>query len=265
MKVAVIIPAAGASSRYAAAGGLRSKLDEDLGGKSILQRTVELFTKVDRASTIIVSGPAEPAAASEFRLKYGDRLGLMGAQLVTGGLEHRFESVQNALKLVDADCTHIAVHDAARPCISLELIERLFDVAEDYPAVIPAIPVPDTIKRVATSQERMGKTDNIAAILGVLESSLPPLRYVDQTVDRSGLFLVQTPQVFTADLLRRAYSQADLTSTDDASLVERLGERIVVIDGEARNIKITYPADVDLARAILGVKAPEGRAAHKKF
>lgn len=265
MKVAVIIPAAGASSRYAAAGGLRSKLDEDLGGKSILQRTVELFTKVVRAATIIVAGPAQPAAASEFRLKHGDRLGLMGAQLVIGGAEHRYESVQNALKAVDPDCTHIAVHDAARPCISLELIERLFDAAEDYPAVIPAIPVPDTIKRVSKSEERMGKTDNIAAILGISENSLPPLRFVDQTVDRTGMYLVQTPQVFAADLLRRAYAQADLTSTDDASLVERLGERVVVIDGEARNIKITFPADLDLARAILGVKAPEGRAAHKKF
>jgi 2-C-methyl-D-erythritol 4-phosphate cytidylyltransferase len=88
---------------------------------------------------------------------------------------------------------------------------------------------------------------------------------VKETPDRAGLMLVQTPQVFEVGLLRRAYGQSDLSSTDDATLVERLGERVVVVDGEARNIKITRPADIDLARAILGVKAPEGRASHKRF
>jgi 2-C-methyl-D-erythritol 4-phosphate cytidylyltransferase len=71
--------------------------------------------------------------------------------------------------------------------------------------------------------------------------------------------------VFEVSLLKRAYAQADLASTDDASLVERLGVRVVVVEGEARNLKITHPGDLGLARAILGLKEPEGRAAHKRF
>jgi len=264
MRIAVIIPAAGLSRRFASAGGLRSKLDEDLGGKSVLQRTVEIFTKHDKVASIIVGGPADSAAAAEFRQKYGDKLGLMGAVLVAGGVSHRYETVKNALDAVK-DCTHIAIHDAARPCVSMELIDRLFDAAEQYPAVIPVVPVPDTIKRIREADERMGKDDHVAAILGLTSESRPRLRFVEATIDRAGLYLVQTPQVFEAVLLRRAYDQADLTSTDDAALVERLGERVVAIEGEARNIKITFPGDMELARAILGVRGSEGKPAHKRF
>jgi len=76
---------------------------------------------------------------------------------------------------------------------------------------------------------------------------------------------VQTPQVFESGLLRRAYDQTDLSSTDDAGLVERLGERVVVVEGDVRNLKITRPADLELARAVIGVRAPEGRPMNKKF
>src|SRR5215471_1099273 len=116
MRIAVIIPAAGASSRYLATGGLRSKLDEDLGGKPVLQRTVELFTKHDDVGQIVVAGPADDASFEEFRQRHGDRLGLHGAKLVKGGVTHRYETVKAALAEVADDCTHIAVHDAARPC-----------------------------------------------------------------------------------------------------------------------------------------------------
>src|SRR6185436_8811812 len=116
MRIAVIIPAAGVSSRYIETGGLRSKLDEDLGGKPVIQRTVELFTKHDDVGQIIVAGPADPAAFAEFKDRHNDRLGLLGAKLVVGGVTHRYETVRAALAEVPEDCTHIAVHDAARPC-----------------------------------------------------------------------------------------------------------------------------------------------------
>jgi len=264
MRIAVIIAAAGASSRYADAGGLRHKLDEDLGGKPVLQRTVEVFTKNDRVASIIVAGPADPESAADFRQRYGDRLGLLGAKICEGGLTHRWETVRNALTHAD-DCTHVAVHDAARPCFSLDLLDRLLDAAERYPAVIPVIEVPDTIKRVRQTDEFFGGDDPVASILGVNPETQKKLRTVSETLDRRGLCLVQTPQVFEIGLLRRAYSQPDLSSTDDAGLIERLGERVVVVDGEARNIKVTRPADLDLARAILGVRAPEGRPVHKRF
>ncbi|MFZ4575859.1 MAG: IspD/TarI family cytidylyltransferase [Phycisphaerales bacterium] len=269
MRVCCIIAAAGASSRYSVGGGLRNKLDEDLGGKPVLQRTVEIFAKFESSEatipSIVVAGPYPDDAFQEFRERHGDRLGLLGARLCRGGEAHRWQTVAAALALVPEDCTHVAVHDAARPCLTLDLLNRLFDAAAKFPAVIPAIPLSDTIKRVEETGEKFGGDDVAAAILGITESAKHPLRVVTQTPDRAGLMLIQTPQVFEVGLLRRAYAQADLTSTDDATLVERLGERVVVVDGEARNIKITRPADIDLARAILGARPPEGRATHKKF
>jgi 2-C-methyl-D-erythritol 4-phosphate cytidylyltransferase len=248
-----------------ATGGLRSKLDEDLGGKSVLQRTVELFTKHDDVGEIIVAGPADDAAFSEFKERHADRLGLLGAKLCKGGVTHRWETVKAGLELVGSECTHVAVHDAARPCVSMEVLDRVFGAAKRHGAAIPAVDVADTVKRAVETGEAMGGDDDVAAILGETAESKKPLRIVEQTVDRRGLVLVQTPQVFEVSLLKRAYAQADLTSTDDASLVERLGVRVVVVEGEARNIKITRPGDLSLARAILGLREPEGRPVHKRF
>ncbi|CAG0953186.1 2-C-methyl-D-erythritol 4-phosphate cytidylyltransferase [Phycisphaerales bacterium] len=267
MRFAVILPSAGASSRYTAAGGLRPKLDEDLGGKPLLQRTVEIFTKFEPREgaivAMIVAGPGKPDEFAEFRQRHGDRLGLMGATLVPGGITHRWETVKAALAVVPEECTHIAVHDAARPCVSMELLDRVFYAAATYAAVIPAVEVPDTVKRMKDTGEAMGGDDPVAAILGAAPKT--PLRVVTETLDRAGLVLVQTPQVFRKDLLQRAYAQDNLWSTDDAGLVERLGERVVVIDGEAGNIKVTVPADLSLARRILGLREPEGRPVHKRF
>ncbi|HRJ50428.1 MAG TPA: 2-C-methyl-D-erythritol 4-phosphate cytidylyltransferase, partial [Phycisphaerales bacterium] len=106
--------------------------------------------------------------------------------------------------------------------------------------------------------------DPLAGILGVQEQPTR-LRIIQETLDRTGLVQVQTPQVFARDLLVRAYAQSDLTSTDDASLVERLGHKVVVVEGDALNIKITRPGDLALARAILNVKGPEDRPAHMRF
>jgi 2-C-methyl-D-erythritol 4-phosphate cytidylyltransferase len=255
MKLAVIIPAAGSSSRYAQDQEIpRSKLDE------VLHRTVELFTNIDAVSFIVVAGPADAAAMAQFKLRHADKLGLLGVQLCTGGATHRYETVRNALQTVPADCTHIAVHDAARPCTPPELIDRLLEAAAKHAAVIPAIDVPDTLKRVAQEEVVDTDVDPLDAILGGAGKAK-----VEATVDRTGLVAVQTPQVFRADLLRRAYGQKDLSSTDDAQLVERLGEPVIVVQGDPRNLKITRPADLSLARSILGVKGPEGRPVHKRF
>lgn len=269
MKLALIFPAAGASRRYSDAGGLRSKLDEDLGGRPVLQRTIELFVKHEHVGPlvgcIIVAGPNDPEAFAEFKERYNDRLALMGCTLCRGGVTHRFETVRAALDLVPNDHTHIGIHDAARPCTPPELIDRVVQLAERHAAVIPALEVADTLKRVKTTDESEQEDDPVARILGTSAADGPKLRVVESTVDRTGVYAVQTPQVFRAEVLRRAYGQKDLTSTDDAGLVERLGERVVVVEGDARNIKITHPTDLSLARAILGVKASDGRATHKRF
>lgn len=281
MNVAVIIPAAGSGSRYrsdpletsadaapGAGGGGRSKLDEDLGGRPVLQRAVELFNKRDDVACIVVAGPADAGAYAEFKLRHADKLGLLGVTLCQGGRMHRYETVANALKVVQTvapGATHVAVHDAARPCAPPELIDRLFAAAQNHAAVIPAIDAPDTIKRVAPAAVDAAPADPLDAILGGAGKPDLAARAVTETLDRTNLVLVQTPQVFALDLLVRAYGQADLSSTDDAQLVERLGEPVVAVRGDARNIKITRSADLPLARAILGVGGPAQRAAHKRF
>jgi 2-C-methyl-D-erythritol 4-phosphate cytidylyltransferase len=271
MNIAAIIPAAGASRRYldeAAALGEagRSKLDEDLGGRPVLHRTVELFTKRPEVAMIIVAGPADPEAMAQFRLRHADKLGLLGVRICTGGMTHRYETVRNALAEIPADSgvTHVAVHDAARPCVSELLLDRTFSAAAGHPAVIPGVDVADTLKRVDPEPLPESAPDPLAAILGA-PAKQELTRAVAGTVDRANLVAVQTPQVFEIGLLRRAYGQSDLASTDDAQLVERLGERVVVVQGEATNIKITRPADLHLARMILGLRPPQQRDVHKRF
>ena len=282
MRIAVIIPAAGASARYLrsvdahGATPQRHKIDEDLGGRPVLHRTVELFTKHPDVATIIVAGPAEDRAWSAFVSRHGDKLGILGVKLCRGGAEHRYQTVSLALAHVPEECTHVAVHDAARPCASDRLIERVFDAArEGHPAVIPGVDAPDTLKRVDPDGVKSSTPDPLAAILGTGGAGEDGAaaakfigRHVRETVDRSGVVCVQTPQVFERGLLLRAYAQKDLTSTDDAQLVERLGEKVLVVAGEVTNIKVTHAPDLGLARAILGVKGPEGgmdKPAHRRF
>lgn len=271
MNIAVIIPAAGFSSRYTQAAGFdtrQSKLDEDLGGRPVLHRTIEVFANYDAPGRtlgpIIVAGPHDAEAYDDFQMRHSDKLMILGVQLVRGGKTHRWETVQAALKAVPDDATHIAVHDAARPCVSEQLLDRLFDVASKHDAVAPGIETTDTIKRLDAKPLAEDESDPLAAILGP-ETTGPGLRTVEHTIDRAHLVSVQTPQVFATDLLRRAYAQPDLASTDDASLVEQLGEQVVIVEGDQANIKITRPLDLKLAHTILGLRGASGRASHKRF
>ena len=275
MNIALIIPAAGSGSRYSASGALRSKLDEDLGGRTVLQRTIENFVNHAEVGplikVVIVAGPADAEEFTEFKTRHGDRLGLMGATLCRGGKDFRYQSVKAALDCLLAlpaanSCTHIVVHDAARPCTSQELIQRMVDAAAKHPAVIPAVDIADTIKRVEfdSADAAAEDEDPLARILGAKPKSEPP-RIVKETVSRENLVLVQTPQIFTLELFTRAYAQKDLGSTDDAGLVERLGQSVRIVSGESSNLKITRAADLTLARAILKAPPPSQREAHKRF
>jgi 2-C-methyl-D-erythritol 4-phosphate cytidylyltransferase len=261
IRVSVIIPAAGSSRRYG-----MDKLGQDLGGRALLLRTVELFTKRDEVRSIIVAGP--PDDLDGFRDRFGAQLGFHGVQIVAGGRVERWETVRNAMAVVPEDATHVAVHDAARPGASDELIGRVFEAAKVHPAVIPGLAVADTLKRVSEETVRAEAEDAVAdLILGeAAEAATSKGRFVQGTVDRTNLVAVQTPQIFEIGLLRRAYAQADLSgATDDAGLVERLGEKVLVVDGEFRNLKITVPDDLSLMRTMLGMKSPEGRPVHKRF
>jgi 2-C-methyl-D-erythritol 4-phosphate cytidylyltransferase len=271
MRICVIIPAAGSSTRYNATsdaldvlGSPRSKLDEDLGGKTVLQRSVELFNTREEVGQVIVAGPHDDRAFADFELRHSDRLALLGATLVRGGKDHRYQTVANALQSLDDDATHIAIHDAARPATDPALIDRVFDAAKNHSAVIPATQVSDTLKRVDPEPlEESGNADTVASILGV--GTTHPMHRVQGTVDRANLMLVQTPQIFERALLLRAYAQDDLASTDDAGLVERLGEQVIVVEGDPLNLKLTRQGDLPLLRAIMGVKGPSQRPTHKRF
>ncbi len=267
MKVCVIIPAAGSSSRF----GESDKLSQDLGGRALLIRTVELFAKREEVSWIIVAGPVEPAGVfAAFKEKYGPTLGFHGAKIVEGGRIDRWETVKNALAEVPEEATHIAVHDAARPGVSKEVLDRVFEAAGTLSAVVPAVEIGATVKRLAADVEEVvpeEDDDGIAdLILGEVGKTKIKTREVVETVDRKNLVEIQTPQLFEVDLLRRAYAADDLSgATDDASLVERLGEKVHAVKGDVRNLKVTTPADLKLMRAVLNVKPPAERPVHKRF
>ncbi|MDY7107247.1 MAG: 2-C-methyl-D-erythritol 4-phosphate cytidylyltransferase [Planctomycetota bacterium] len=266
MNVCVIIPAAGRSRRF----GESDKLAQDLGGRALLIRTVELFAKRDEVRKIIVAGPPEPPEEyNAFRERYGATLGFHGAAVVPGGTTHRWETVKAALENVPEDVTHIAVHDAARPGADKALLDRVFEAAEVLDAVVPALEINATIKRLSADVEEITPEEDDAiadAILGDVGKATVKARQVVETIDRENLVEIQTPQVFRADLLRRAYAADDLSGvTDDASLVERLGEPVHAVEGDVRNFKVTTPADLKLMRAVMGVKPPADRPVHKRF
>jgi len=261
MRIAVILPAAGASTRF----GQGSKLDADMGGRPVLQRTLELFVHREEVALVVVAGPFDDDAWDDFRLRHADKVGLYGGVVCRGGRTHRWETVRAALEHVPEECSHIAVHDAARPCAPSELIDRVFRAAESHPAVVPCLEVGETIKRLSPEGEAQREIDPLDAILGAGDASGVTVRHVEATVPRERLALAQTPQVYEAALLRRAYAQEDPSGTDDAQLVERLGEPVAAVEGDPRNIKITRRHDVPVAMAILGLKPTKGRETHKKF
>lgn len=265
MNICVIIPAAGSSTRYNTDPlEPRSKLDEDLAGRPVLQRTVELFHTRPEVGTILVAGPHDEAAFEAFKFRHADKLAILGVTLVRGGATHRWETVKAALEHVPDDATHIAVHDAARPGTPEPMLDRIFASADRHPAVVPALTIADTVKRVETF-ERDKAADPLAAILGEDGGDTETSQRVQETVDRTGLKAIQTPQVFERALLERAYAQSDLSSTDDAGLVERLGEEVLVVEGDLRGMKITTPHDLHLLRHMLNLKGPKERSMHHKF
>src|SRR5262249_39834544 len=223
-KFAVILPAAGSSSRFR---DKEKKPFATLDGRAVWLRSAELFvTRDDVCQCIIVVAPADQEL---FRRRYGANLAFMNVQIADGGNE-RFESVANALALVKAEADFVAVHDAVRPCLTEEMINAVFGQAEKTGAALVAVPVPDTVKRVDAQHRVLG------------------------TMPRQGLWLAQTPQVFRREWLVAAYAnrgQVGKDVTDDAQLVEAAGHPVHVVEGALTNLKITTKADLHLAEAVL--------------
>jgi 2-C-methyl-D-erythritol 4-phosphate cytidylyltransferase len=234
-RFAVILPAAGRSTRF---GGKEKKPFVTLDNRAVWIRSAELFVNRPDVAQIILVIDAE--ARERVKQKYGANLMFMEIHLVDGGKE-RFESVENALKVVKPEIDYVIVHDAVRPCVPSTVIDATMAAAVKGGAALPGISIADTLKRV--------------------DSQLK----VTATVPRDGLWQAQTPQIFRKDLLLEAYARrASLGAniTDDAQLVEALGHPVQMVPGSPMNLKITRHEDLKLAS--LFVKARDAEAAATK-
>ena len=213
--VAVLIPAGGIGARL---GRRTPKQFLRVGGETILTATVRHFRRHPRLAAIVVAVPEAHVARAR-------RLLGPGVNVVTGGAT-RQESVRLALEAVPHGVRMVLVHDAVRPFITRGLVDAVLAAARAEGAAVCALPVAETVKRVRE---------------GVVEA----------TIDRAGLWTVQTPQAFRAEILREAHDKArrdGVVGTDDAMLVERLGHRVRVVPGLAGNVKITTLDDLRRAR-----------------
>lgn len=220
---AVILPAAGKSTRYHDKN--YKKPFAPLDGRAVWLHSAERFlNRKDVIQTILVIARED---RDYFNFKFASNVAILGIEVVEGGPE-RADSVENALARVKPQADYVCVHDAARPCLVDEWIDRVFQAAVESGAAILAIPITGTLKRVGAS------------------------RRIEETVTRTNLWEAQTPQVFRRTLLVEAYGQrAGFAATDDAQLVERLGKPVAVVQGSPLNLKITTKEDLRLAEAAL--------------
>jgi len=221
-KVAVILPAAGQSTRFKL--GQQKKVFTELKGRAIWLRSAEHFVNRDDVVQTIVA--ISPDDDEFFRNKFRPNLAFMAVDLVHGG-DSRAETVKNALAQVSDDADFVAVHDAARPMLTAKWVDQIFNAAFETGAAIPAVPVANTLKRVD------GKV-------------------ITDTIDRTGLWGAQTPQVFRREILEQAYQAAsDMDATDEAQLVRNIGHPVQVVEGSSMNFKITTTSDFKMAEALI--------------
>lgn len=221
--LSAIIVAGGSSQRMGF-----DKTFASLGGKPAVAHSIAAFEQTDSVGEIILVGRAERLSELEELVRTG-KFGKVSA-IIPGGAR-RQDSVRHGLEKADDANDFIAVHDAARPLVSPDLIERILELARAHGGAASAAPVSDTLKRADDE------------------------RIVTGGVERDHLFAVQTPQIFQAELLRRAYAAifaAGLEVTDEISAVEQVGGKVALLPNETPNFKLTYPADLRLAEFVLG-------------
>lgn len=222
MAYEVIIPAAGQGKRMQAG---KNKLFLTIDELPIFIHTLKVFEQDPNCSRIwLVINPEEKQEMKEWIAKFDIQ---KIASLVGGGVERQY-SIYNAVKLL-GNSSIVLVHDAARPFINKNQIKQLTEVAKENGAAVLGVPIKDTVKKVSGD-------------------------VVDETVDRSSLWAIQTPQAFRISILKEAYEQAlkdNFLGTDDASLVERLGKEVKIVLGDYDNIKLTTPEDLYFAEAII--------------
>lgn len=215
-----MIPAGGVGARMGAGAARKQYLA--LAGEPVLLRALRPILEHPEVEWVVVALPAGDVHEPPF--PFPD-----GVVLVEGGAE-RGDSVRAALAAVPAAADVVLIHDGARPLLTTELVEHVLRAAAGGDGAVAAIPVTDTLKRV-------GEGDTITA-----------------TVERGDLRRAQTPQAFPRAMIVDAYRRAaeeGVSATDDSALVERYGGRVVVVDGDVRNLKVTRPGDLALAELLL--------------
>ena len=221
-KLAVILPAAGRSARF---GGTRGKLVETLAGKSVIRHAAEAFLRRQDVAELIVATQPPASESGDLPLESFDPR----IRFTPGGA-NRAQSVRAALLAVSPAVSWVAVHDAARPLVSQDLIDRVFAAAREHGAAAPALAVALTVKQA--------------------DGPLPAK--VQRTLPRHTLWAMQTPQIMRRTDLLRAYETCPLhleQVTDDAQLLELAGRDVWLVPGEERNLKITTRADLRLAES----------------
>ncbi len=222
-KTAVILVAAGKSSRFHDKN--YKKPFAPLANRAVWLHSAERFLGRDDVGQLILV--ISPDDREYFDFKFAANATILGVDVVEGGAE-RADSVERGLTHIKAGSGFVCVHDAARPCLADEWIDRVFQAAQKHDAATLGIPVSSTLKRVGDD------------------------RTISETVPREGLWEAQTPQVFRLELLREAYAQrGGFVATDDAQLVERLGRPVTIVAGSPINLKITTREDLRLAEQAL--------------
>lgn len=224
VRVGVAVPAAGVGRRM---GGVRKAFLE-LAGEPVLVHALRPFlARPEVVSVVVALSPEDALRPPAWLTGLDTRI-----RVVPGG-ESRSESVRSAVLALPDDVTVVAVHDAARPLVSAEVVARCIAVAAGGEGAVAGSPAVDTLKRTDADHR------------------------VEETVDRRRFWHAHTPQVFPAALAFHAYEEEGMEATDDAALVERLGGTVRMVDGGRWNVKVTRPEDLPVAEALLALQAEE--------
>lgn len=229
VKVAAVVPAAGRSARM---GLAVKKQFFPLEGIPVIGRTLEVLAASSVIDSItLVTGPGEDVHCGAMLV---EQLGIPKVAAIVPGGSERQESVFNGLLALSADTGIVVIHDGARPLLRTEALAAVVDAALEHGAATMAVPVKDTVK--------LGNGND----------------FVAETLPRERLWLAQTPQAFRYPLILEAHqwaAKAKYTGTDDAGLVEMLGQPVKIVTGSYENLKITTPEDLFLASAIIRARA----------
>ncbi|MEI6862925.1 MAG: 2-C-methyl-D-erythritol 4-phosphate cytidylyltransferase [Candidatus Omnitrophota bacterium] len=223
IRVTAIVPAGGSGSRL----GLKTKKPfVMLSGKPLLYYALKALELTDAVGEIIVASEKSQIGRTEAIVK---RFGFCKVKKVVAGGRTRSGSVKNCLDAMTGSPDIVLIHDAARPLVSVDMINDSIKMASKYGACVTAVPESDTIKL----SDRFG--------------------FVKKTIDRSNVFRAQTPQTFKMALIKRAYAESvsDVEATDDSAILENRGVKIKILPGSYRNIKITTREDLKIAEALL--------------